>query len=243
MKPIFSIILAFNCTMFSLVAERYLSDATKTEGYLARVLINEIPFPGEPSYQSELDSKSAMCSILYVLDSRINQIPNGYSREEIANTYSKKLIDIITAGGKRGQIDGFYKNKDQLMMAPRVTKRINNLIRIANKGKPGRFSKLLKYAQKISSEYVNKQKLPRSDLYKKIEKIPPKKVTGRAYGWMTDRDYYKPGGSYVRIPNKLRGSLGGNRFYTLETRFVKRRKSSNNPSSPTPKKETKDAKK
>jgi hypothetical protein len=33
---------------------------------------------------------------------------------------------------------------------------------------------------------------------------------------MTDRDYYSPGGRFVSIPNAQSGSLGGNRFFTLE---------------------------
>jgi hypothetical protein len=32
---------------------------------------------------------------------------------------------------------------------------------------------------------------------------------------MMDRDYYKPGGSYLRIPDQYDGVLGGNRFFTL----------------------------
>jgi hypothetical protein len=43
-------------------------------------------------------------------------------------------------------------------------------------------------------------------------------VTGRAYSWMTDRDYYNPGGSYLRIPTQYDGVLGGNRFFTLKRR-------------------------
>jgi len=35
---------------------------------------------------------------------------------------------------------------------------------------------------------------------------------------MTDRDYYKPGGSYLRIPDQYDGVLGGNRFFTLKRR-------------------------
>ncbi len=46
----------------------------------------------------------------------------------------------------------------------------------------------------------------------------PKKVTGRAYAWMADQECYHPGGDFVRIPDRLRGRLGGNRFYTLAYR-------------------------
>jgi hypothetical protein len=33
---------------------------------------------------------------------------------------------------------------------------------------------------------------------------------------MTDVRGFDPGGSFVRIPDANQGSLGGNRFYTLE---------------------------
>jgi hypothetical protein len=39
---------------------------------------------------------------------------------------------------------------------------------------------------------------------------------------MTDRDYYNPGGSYLRIPENDDGVLGGNRFFTLRRRGEKR---------------------
>jgi hypothetical protein len=32
---------------------------------------------------------------------------------------------------------------------------------------------------------------------------------------MTDKDYYRPGGNFVTIPDAEDGSLGGNRFFTL----------------------------
>ena len=51
-------------------------------GYLARLLINETPFPGERGYVSEEDTESAMREVLFVLDSRIRDIPPGYKQEE-----------------------------------------------------------------------------------------------------------------------------------------------------------------
>jgi hypothetical protein len=36
-------------------------------GYVALLLINEVPFPGERAYVSEEDSKAAMLSVLWVL--------------------------------------------------------------------------------------------------------------------------------------------------------------------------------
>jgi hypothetical protein len=50
-----------------------------TAGYLASLLINEVPFPGERAYMSEADTRDAMLQILWVLHSRIHQIPPATS--------------------------------------------------------------------------------------------------------------------------------------------------------------------
>lgn len=50
-------------------------------GYLARLLIKESPVPWEPGCVSEADSRSAMIEILWVLHSRIHQIPAGYPQQ------------------------------------------------------------------------------------------------------------------------------------------------------------------
>jgi len=187
-------------------------------GYIARLLINEIPFPGERGYVSEEDSKATLRALLLVLDARLNSIPPGYTREEVADTLSTNILDVITAGGTRGQMDGFYRDASgRPAMAPRVTARIARLQRIANQGEPDRFARLLAYAQSLAVAYLSGEK-PKPDLFASISHIPPKPVTGRAFAWMTDQEYYHPGGNFIRIPNRLRGRLGGNRFYTLEKR-------------------------
>lgn len=187
-------------------------------GYVARLLINEVPFPGEHGYVSEEDTMTTMRALLHVLDSRINRVPPGYRRSEVAAVDSDKVLDIITAGGERGQMDGFYYKQGKPAMVPRITARINNLLRIANQGKPGRFARLIGYAQKISSDFIRGGVLPQPDIFAGITYIPPVKVTGGAYGWMTDKGYYHPGGGFVKIPDSKRGSLGGNRFFTLTQR-------------------------
>jgi hypothetical protein len=161
---------------------------------------------------------AAMRALIFVLDSRINQVPAGYQRSEVAAVDSNNVIDIITAGGVRGQMDGFYYSHGRPVVAARVTERINNLLVISNKGTPGRFARLIRYAQRIASNYIVRGITPEPDIYAGITLIHPRKVTGRAYGWMTDRDYYDPGGCFVKIPNHMRGSLGGNRFFTLAQR-------------------------
>ena len=217
-KFITVIIFSFLCFVLDGVAKVALLSANAPAGYVARLLINEVPFPGEHGYISEADTMAAMRALLFVLDSRINQVPSGYRRSEVAAVDSNNVLDIITAGGVRGQMDGFYYNRGKPAMASRVTKRVNNLLTISNKGTPGRFARLIRYAQRITSDYIARGVVPQPDIFVGITTIHPRKVTGRAYGWMTDRDYYNPGGCFVKIPNHMRGSLGGNRFYTLAQR-------------------------
>ncbi len=212
------IVFAFAALSGRAAQEALLLPGSDRAGYLARLLINESAFPGERGYVSEEDTKTAMRALLLTVDARICQVPSGYTREEVADTASGDLIDVITAGGRGGQMEGFYRDRNGApSMAPRVTRRIDNLQRIAGQGDPDRFARLLTYAQTLATAYLAGNK-PSPDLYAQITRIAPKNVTGRAYGWMTDQDYYHPGGAFVRIPDRLRGRLGGNRFYTLERR-------------------------
>jgi hypothetical protein len=186
-------------------------------GYLARILINETPFPGEKGYVSTDNTESAMLQILFVLDSRIHNIPGGYRQEHIATVRTNDIFDIITAGGVRGQCDGFYREADgSLAAVGRVEERIQYLLNIANSGsKPGKFAALLNFGQALASAYL-KGGIAEADAFAGIRRIGAISVTGRAYSWMTDRDCYSPGGNYVKIPNTMSGSLGGNRFFTLK---------------------------
>lgn len=190
-----------------------LEPSTVAAGYLARLLINESPFPGERGYVSEEDTKATMLSILWVLHSRIHHVPEGYSQEEIAAIRTQNIIDVITA---KGQCEGFSKGPDgKPATDARVEARIQNLLRIANSGgKPGRFASLLLYAQGLANAYL-KEGIQGADRYAGLAMVNRIPVTGRAYSWMTGMDYYHPGGNFVKIPDAQQGVLGGNRFYTL----------------------------
>jgi hypothetical protein len=193
-----------------------LQPADTTSGYIARLLINEAPFPGERGWLSEADTKSAMLSILYVLHNRIHTIPSGYRQEQLAAIRTKDIIDVITVGGEKGQCDGFYKDsKGNFLAVPRVHKRLNYLAEIAGKGKPGKFARLLNYAQGLGAAYV-KGGIKEADHFAKLNMVGSTPVTGCAYSWMTDKDIYNPGGNFVKIPDGSKGSLGGNRFFTLK---------------------------
>lgn len=195
-----------------------LKPANTKEGYLARLLLNEVPFPGESGWVSEADSKASMLAILLVLDSRINHVPPGYRQSEVAALKTRNIIDVITVGGVHGQCEGFYRDAaGKPAMVSRVPKRLAYLTNIANKGKPGKFARLINYAQGISDAYFHGG-IKESDRFAKIRNVNGTPVTGRAYSWMTDRSFYHPGGDFIKIPDKDGGSLGGNRFSTLKDR-------------------------
>ncbi len=192
-----------------------LCSSSTPDGYLAYLLINEVPFPGEHSYVSVKDSKTGMIQILWVLHCRLFLIPKGYKQQHIANTSTENIIDIITANG---QCEGFFANDEGLPgHDSRVCDRIKYLLKIANRGsKPGKFAELLSYAKSISSSYIKQYRIKEPDIFADIDIINAIKVTGRAYSWMANKDYYRPGGNFIAIPDSKNGAIAGNRFYTLK---------------------------
>lgn len=186
----------------------------KAPGYLARLLINESPFPGERGYLSEEDSKATMLSILWVLHSRMNYIPEGYTQMQIASIRSQNIIEVITA---KNQCEGFSLDAAGKPAAvPRVEERLRYLSNIANSGdKPGRFAGLLNFGQGLASAYLAGG-IPGADRFAGLTTVNQVAVTGHAYSWMTGMDYYSPGGNFVKIPDAQQGLLGGNRFFTLK---------------------------
>lgn len=187
-------------------------------GYVALLLINEAPFPGERGYVSEEDSKAAMHSVLWVLHCRLKVIPPGYTQEQVAAVETRDIIDVMTAGGSKGQVDGFCRDQDGRPVAvSRVHQRVDYLVGIANQGQPGKVARLLLYARDLSRGYFTAGP-PGHDFFAKLRRIGPNQVTGHGYAWMTDVRGFDPGGSFVRVPDDLKGVQGGNRFYTLEKR-------------------------
>lgn len=192
-----------------------LPPATTPEGYVCRLLINEVPFPGEKGYRSEADTILAMNALLYVLDGRLRSVPAPYNQQQIAAVTTRNITDIITAGGTRGQFDGFYRDAaGRPAMVARVTERIANLQTIAGQGAPGKFARLLNHAVTISTLY-QRGGFTEPNLHAALKQVGALPVTGRAYSWMTDEMRFRPGGNFVRIPDQDNGALGGNRFFTL----------------------------
>lgn len=214
--PAFSLLLACLLAPPAGAANVNLAPAGSERGYLARLLINEVPFPGERGWESETDSKDAMRQVLLVLDARLHHIPPRYTQVEIATVETESMIAIMTAGGVHGQLDGFYLDPaGQPTTVPRVKSRIDYLTNIAGQGKPGAFARLLNHAQSLADAYFARR-LHERDIFESLSSIAGTAVTGRAYSWMTDVGQFHPGGRYVRIPDQHHGGLGGNRFFTLK---------------------------
>ena len=208
-------VLALLLVLPVLGAESYvqLEPGTAPAGYLARLLINEAPFPGERGYVGEQDTKAAMLSVLWVLHSRIHHIPAGYSQQEVAAVRTQSVLDVIMA---KNQCEGFHRDAaGNPAYVARVEARLENLLRIANSGgQPGRFARLLNFAQGLATAYLAGG-IPGVDRFADLAEINRIPVTGRAYSWMTGQDFYNPGGNFVKIPDARQGLLGGNRFFTL----------------------------
>jgi len=185
-------------------------------GFVARLLINETPFPGERGWESEADSKAAMRQVLLVLDARLRHIPPRYTQRQIASVQTDDMIELMTAGGVHGQIDGFYRDeRGRPTTVPRVQTRIDYLLGIAGQGKPGTFARLLNHAQLLANSYfAGNPATP--DFFVSLQTVAGTPVTGRAYSWMTDVGSFHPGGRFVRIPDDDQGGLGGNSFFTLQ---------------------------
>lgn len=193
-----------------------LKPVTTKSGYIARMLLNEPAFPGEHGWVSEENSKAGMLAIIWVCHARIHYVPPGYTQRQVAATKTQDIIDIMTAGGEKGQVDGFYRDKTgAFRVLPRVLRRTDELVEVANKGPSGRFAHLVQYAQGLADAYVAGG-IQGADRFAGLRIVNSIKVTGRAYSWMTDRDYYHPGGNFVKIPDENEGSLGDNRFFTLK---------------------------
>jgi len=216
-KVIIFICILVLSTFKSTVEAKPLSSDTAS-GYLAYLLINEAAFPGERGWVSEADTKGCMLAVLWVLESRANHVPSGYAQKQVASVSSTDVIDIITAGGEKGQCDGFYRNSEgRCVSVPRVERRIRYLEKIAGDGTPGKFARLLDYARGLAEAYVNGG-IEEVDRFSGIKRIGSVDVTGRAFGWMSNQDYYNPGGTFVKIPDSKSGALSGNRFFTLKAK-------------------------
>jgi hypothetical protein len=151
------------------------------EDYLAALLINEVPFPGEPAFKSADDSKAAMRAILWTIQCRRAEIPEGYTRQQIAATSSTNLVDIITAFN---QMDGFFKTRtDRHTFAPRVAERITYLRLLGQRDDTPTISELLDFAHSNALHYAAGNPLLHPNPFVALTNLPPDaiEVTGSPY--------------------------------------------------------------
>ncbi len=209
----FAVLLALAWPGVAFAENVALAPEDTPNGYLARLLINEVPFPGERSWVSEEESADAQRAILWVLRNRLHNIPQGYTQQQVAAATTDDVIDLLTAGGKRGQVDGFYRDESgRPVMEDRVTDRVDYLVDLANRGTPGRFARMLNLSQALADDFISTTP---ADPFVDLREVNGVPVTGSAYGWMTDLQAFRPGGNFVRISDEWRGGVGGNRFFTL----------------------------
>ncbi|MGC4071147.1 MAG: hypothetical protein QM760_01240 [Nibricoccus sp.] len=154
--------------------------ADTPRGYVARLLINETPFPGENFWVSEEDTCSAQAAIIWVLRNRLNNIPAGYTQWQVAAvTTDENVVGLLTAGGVRGQVDGLdADDQGRPVVTERVTERVTYLLATANSGNPGRFARIINHAQKLADEFTGHTPPDRFAAIKDVDGIP---VTGSAY--------------------------------------------------------------
>jgi hypothetical protein len=198
-----------------------LPPASCTTGFVARLLINEVAFPGERGFSDEADSRAAMAAILHVLDARLNHVPPGYRAEELRATRANDLAGIIVANDGSDQCTGFFRDETgRLRVEARVEERLDHLLGLARKApEPTRVTRLLAFAHGLAEAYLQGG-IDGLNRYEKLSKIDGVAVTGRAYAWQSDRHPGNPGEGYVAIPDAEEGRLGGNRFYTLRQRTL-----------------------
>jgi len=211
-----ALLMTASCSWAQGSAFVQLDPPNTASGYLAMLLINEVPFPGERGYVSETESQAAMLEILWVLHSRLRFIPKGYRQEQVAGLRTTNILDIVTGTGEKRQCEGFYRDASgKCVTAARVQERLDYLLKLANSGgKPGRFANLLNFGQGLARAYI-KGGIKGASHFAQLQRVGSVNVTGHAYSWMTDIDSFHPGGNFVTIPDAEEGALGGNRFFTL----------------------------
>jgi hypothetical protein len=70
-------------------------------GYLARLLINENPFPGERGYVSVEDSKAGMRQVLWALHSRMHDIPPVPPPKNAVSVARERLAGLLPERSRR----------------------------------------------------------------------------------------------------------------------------------------------
>jgi hypothetical protein len=177
-----------------------LPDVNTDAGLLARLFIAECRNPGYKDYDKAVAAK-AMRAMHATVDNRLHNKP-----EKFGAPNAKSYADIV---GAAGQFAGFSQDdKGKIVIAANVQKRIDEVMKIANTGKPGKYAEFVQLA-------IDSAKAKVDDPFKGITKVGGVPTIGGSYGWRT-ATAAGPGGDFVAIGDDQGGALAGNRFYTLK---------------------------
>ena len=174
-------------------------------GFIAHLLINEAPFPGERAYVSEADTMQTMDSILNVLVARLAYVPVPYRQTRCRGGHHRQYSRHHHRG--RGPRTG-RRILPRLQWTPDGGQPCDRAHRqpheIANTGQPGRFARLLDHAVSVSSDYARRSTIP-YDPYARLTVVDGIPVTGRAFSWMTDQSFYHPGRQFCPYSRRQSG--------------------------------------
>jgi hypothetical protein len=177
-----------------------LPDVNTDEGLLVRLFIAESRNPGHKQYNADT-AKKGMRAMKAVVDNRLRNNPGQFGAPG-----AKGYIDIVAAAG---QFHGFSKGTNgKILIASDVQKRIDEVVKIANTGKPGKYAAFVQAAIDVAKADVD-------DPFKDVKKVGRTETTGGSDGWRTAGSA-QPGGSFIAIPEANGGVIAGNQFYTLK---------------------------
>jgi hypothetical protein len=178
-----------------------LPSITTVEGVVARLLIAENNTPDFPQY-SEALARVSMNAMKAVVDNRLHNSPSQFGAPDAVD-----YIDIITVPG---QFYGFSRDEDgNVVIAPPVQQRIDEVLKVANTGAPGKYFQFVKDAITVANGSV-------IDPFAALTTVKGVQVTGGGYGWRSVALTSNPGGRFIPIPATLGGIIQGNKFYTLK---------------------------
>lgn len=176
---------------------------TSDAGVLARMLIAESRNPNSPGYDAA-EVNRGLQAMKATVENRLRTNPAQFNARD-ARTWT----DIVTAPG---QWHGFSRGtRGDVVIAPDVARRVEDVVRIANTGAPGRFHAFV-------SSVLATVRDPARDPFAGLTSVgtPPNavRVLGGAFGWRTAGSS-APGGRFVAVPATSGGVVAGNQFYTL----------------------------
>jgi hypothetical protein len=174
-------------------------DVNTDAGLLVRLFNAECKNPGYKAYNVD-DAKKSMKAMKAVVYNRLKNNPALFGAPG-ATSY----VDIV---GAPDQFAGFTKRNGKIAISGAVQKRIDDVIRNANTGRPGKFATFVQSAIDIAKADVE-------DPFKEIKKIRDIELVGGTFGWRA-AGAADPGGQLVPIPSEKGGVIAGNKFYTLK---------------------------